>query len=524
MDQIPTEILCEILSYLDTYDLLQFCRAYGNNCFLKESSIVRKVDFSRRFELKDINLYALINIDFNYTHIKILNIDNLYWIPVADLRKLINQLENLEELHAVHTELGLKEDDIFEYEKISDEDPTFVGIHYENIVRLLKNLEKVVIKSKIPVPGYDFEDQGLTLTFECRRHGPGTDLIFEKIGQTPKHTSVTEPHVPSSEPKRSETEDALGVFYTLLHDLAYGPKESKQVCIQKCLNNTRLEELNFCQPNIFCNLKYISCAMKILTSKHSRELKKLRLRACMFGSSQTEAADKGDLKSPRQRSSTKHPFWKISENIANLRELELEACPQCNDEIVMSAYSAIQKFEHLNKLSLEVPSQLDGSFLKEVFTKCRRLESLHLVCVVKNQTFMSNLCDNLKYATSLKHFRLHHRDIVLNKLLDTLNALEPKNLIRIYISCDTVKLLHNSASANPLCTFVKDNPQLVLLVICRKESNKTLEKYQQELATFIHANRARIFWVNARSVPHNSAHHDIFFDSTNVSVVNVHEF
>ncbi|KAJ8927618.1 hypothetical protein NQ314_019896 [Rhamnusium bicolor] len=120
MDQIPAEILIKILSYLNTYDLLQFCTAYETRkCYLNEKSLIRFVDFSRQFDLQNFSLYKLIKENINYTNIQVLNINYLYWIPSEELRKLICNLENLKELYAIDTQLGINCTDVDSYCKVS---------------------------------------------------------------------------------------------------------------------------------------------------------------------------------------------------------------------------------------------------------------------------------------------------------------------------------------------------------------------------------------------------------------------
>lgn len=81
--------------------------------------IFRTVNFSRKFGVHDIHLYRYITTSLNYSYIKILNINYIYWISIQELRRLIKKLENLESLYAIGTKLGIKYKDINEYTKVS---------------------------------------------------------------------------------------------------------------------------------------------------------------------------------------------------------------------------------------------------------------------------------------------------------------------------------------------------------------------------------------------------------------------
>ncbi|KAJ8927617.1 hypothetical protein NQ314_019895 [Rhamnusium bicolor] len=396
MDHIPVEILIKIISYLNTYDLMQFCSACENyKCFYKEKSIVRFISFSRKFELQKFHLYRFIITNINYTSIKVLNINCLYWIPNDELRKLISKLENLEVLHALDTKLGITERDVATYNKlkklavsiednrfhdpfprflnvlkslclkitvkgllfndiyqffenmkyleelwIHDDDESFYKIDYDQIAVSLHNLKKLVIKSKTVLPCYDFK-------------------YIEQILNKPEGSKRS-----IFEPREHEIEKSWEIFESLHKDLPCGPIESKTLFLDSHIKHQDTPTQGFRRA-----------------------------------------------RSGIQVSCLNHPFQSIAENLKNLRELEIFNCSSCLGSVDLGAYSLIGTFENLQKLTLDIPISLDGLFLKEIFSgsrffiKCRHLQSVNFLCVAQNEKFIINLCQHLHHTNNLRDFR-----------------------------------------------------------------------------------------------------------------------
>ncbi|XP_018579081.1 uncharacterized protein LOC108917116 isoform X2 [Anoplophora glabripennis] len=437
MDGLPIEVVIKILSYLNSYDLMQFCNSFENYSYiLQEKDVIRIVDFSGKFGTQNIHLCKYISTNLNCNYIKVLNISYIYWIPSQDLRRLIKKLENLEILYAISTKLGIKDKDIAEYTKlkklaISVEDNQFdhstviasknlknlkslclkveqkmeeyngiylffrdlkqleelwifdevestCRINYGQIAVLLNNLKKFVIKSKTVLPYYDFGYTGLIKVFECKRRESATELVYEKV------VAKSEGMKPSIfEPAENDYERSWQIFQNLHKDISYGPKESQIIYLTKSIKEVYFEDLNFCHTIILCNSKYIDAALKILSFKNSSKLKRLSFRSCLF---QNHTGNiKEELTSGFKRSrkgvqvnSAFHPFQTAANNLKNLRELEILTCPGCTSGAVISAFPLIGIFQYLEKLVLEIPLLLDGSFLKE-FLGPNSFNSFHKV-------------------------------------------------------------------------------------------------------------------------------------------------
>ncbi|XP_074040919.1 uncharacterized protein isoform X2 [Leptinotarsa decemlineata] len=524
----------------------------------------------------------------NPSHIRTLNITCLYWIPANELRKLIRKMENLQELIAIDTKLGLRENDIMEYLKlrklavsveddhfghgtvaaskhlkalkslylkiilkkedhrevsgmrlffcnikhleelwILDDHESLYRINYERLVVELKNLKKFVVRSKSVVPIYDFTFVGLSKVFECRRCSSEVELIFERIlnrRPTSKHSIF--------EPKKNDLEKAWEVFENLHADLPCGPVEYKLLNLNHEVTKINFEDLNFCHTVLLCNSKYVDAALQILQSENSKGLKRLNFRSCLFQNFLSPPS-KENTGFKRVRYGVKtglvdHPFEKVARNLKKLREIEIFTCRECSGNGVISGYPLIGIFENLQKLTLEIPLLLDGAFLKEVFMKCQKIEWLSLKCIAQNEKFMINLCQNLKYSAALKHLRLEHNEIVIDKLLTSLTQID-KKLLRIFLECENLRFTY--AEIEPFTFFMENNPQLIFFfLVIRKSTSKQISDIQKIIHGFKRGNPAKIFYVKkeidpfAGVFPIPNAHHDLIFNRTRVSVINFDEF
>lgn len=53
-----------------------------------------------------------------YEHIRSLNINKIYWIGLEEIRDIVRLLPHLEELRALDTILGMRNDDVTLYKKV----------------------------------------------------------------------------------------------------------------------------------------------------------------------------------------------------------------------------------------------------------------------------------------------------------------------------------------------------------------------------------------------------------------------
>ncbi|CAH1100433.1 unnamed protein product [Psylliodes chrysocephalus] len=595
MEQLPNEILIRILRFLNIYDLLQFCEVFKDlDYFLRDKDVISYTDWSKRFEIHNMNLCKFISMKMNPNCIKILKINGIYWIPAHDLRKLLTKLPALEELHAVDTKLGFRskdvveyfklkklavsvEDDHFEYETvmasenlkllkhlylkillkkedhreiatglrlffcklkhlvelwIQDDHESLYRINYERLVVQLKNLQKFVLRSKSVLPMYDFSFVGLTKTFECRRCNTEGELIFERILNRKSSTKKS-----IFEPKESDIEKAWDVFESLHADLPCGPKEYKLLSIREELENIHFEELHFCHTVILCNSKYVDAALQILKTNNCRSLKKLNFRSCLFQDFFRTQKREGDIlifKKPRIGVKTdilSHPFHKVATNLKNLVELEIYNCPGCNSGAVISAYHLIANFKKLEKLNLEIPLLLDGSFLEQLFKNCLKLENLNLTITSTNETFLKNLYEKLPNAAALKHFRLVCPRVNIEKLFLGLNQIVERRLLRIFIKCDSINYSTTSNERELFSSFLETHPQLVFFVLLINQATaKQVSDINKIIYEYKKRNTAKIFYCKKEIDPLTgvfpipSAHRDIIFNRTEVGVIDFDKF
>ncbi|CAG9815710.1 unnamed protein product [Phaedon cochleariae] len=600
MECLPNELLIKILGHLDTFDLLQFCGAYEHlDYFLKEKDVIQYLNLSRRFELHDLNITKFISTKMNPSFIKVLNINCLYWIPAQDLKKLLSRLDNLEELHAIDTKLGLYESDMMGYLRLkklavsmegsinyepyentkttivskelialkylylklyltkshsrppsifmknficnlsqleelwleecfeSVGSPNSINYDYEKFLVQLKDLKKLVIRSNGVLPMHDFTSWGFSKVVECKKYIAASDLIFER--STKKSMSLKRSIF---EPKSTALEKAWDVFESR-GVLPCGPKEYKLLSMNEDLLNINFEELDFCHTIMWCKSQHTDAALEILRSPNSKGLKKLLFRSCLLQKKKLEPDKEHSrvlFKKPRYGVQSEpaelHPFYKIAENINNLVELEISLCSQCSAIDDIAAYKLIGVFEKLTRLSLQIPLLLDGSFLKEVFTKCKFLESLSLHCTTTNEKFMVNLCQNIRFSTALRDIRLDHKEINIEKLLASLSEINNNKLLRLVLNCDALSYSRSVSHTEPFSDFFEKNRQLILFyLVASKATKKHMFDIQKTIHKFKGVNRGKVFYAKTEETTQiPSAHYDMLFSRNRVAVVNFDEF
>nr|CAH7755903.1 unnamed protein product [Callosobruchus chinensis] len=585
-DLLPIEILEQILAYLDTVDLIQFCDVYPKlQYILQDGKVIKTVDFSRKFEVVNLDICQFITTKLNYNCIQTLKIEGVYWIPAEDLRRLIRSLDNLKELYALDTNLSVLENDIVEYFKLRRLSITVEDVHfeqetvlfarhlselkylfvkiiwkqedhatgasnlmsffsrmkqlkelwvcdieeslnridYERIAVSLPNLNKLVIKTKGMIPYYDWKYLGLHKVFECKRNHFETDCIWEKV-----KTSCSIFRQSSSDSTNIGIEKGWHIFTSLCKDLPCGVSESRKLHLGENINNINFTDLNFCHTVLICNAKYYEAAFEILSSPHARSLKRLSFRSCIFSTVEQDKLKNGFKK--LQISSEGHSFSEVAENVKYLTELEVYTCPDCIIDWSESGYVSISTFANLERLTLEVLHLVDGSFLEEIFVKCRNLRFFSLTCEKPNEMFFFNLCRHLRHATALRDFRLVYKKIAIDTLIKSFNAISDRKIQRVFLSCEYLRYACKKTGKNIYAEFFQKNPQLVFFfLVASKQTGvqnndiqKTLNAYRDHPAKVFLMHKDVSFVKTGFPVP--SAHHDFVFNRTNVSVVHFDEF
>lgn len=563
--------------------------------FLKEKNLIRITDWSRRFEIHDTNICSFISIKMDPTRIKVLKINCLYWIPAQDLRRLLQKLINLTELYAIDTKLGLKYQDVIEYSKLSklaisvedenlgsetivageslksltklcikivskkeyvwdalsgldlflsnikqlnevwvlDDVESLYRVNYERLVIELVNLKKLVIRSRSVLPVLDFKFAGFSKTFQCKMWNTNTELIFEKVLDQKERTVKS-----IFDPTENDLIKAWNIFQGLHSDLPCGPKESKLLNDREKVSNIQFESLNFSNSIIFCNSLYVNAAQKLLESDNCKQLQKLNFRTCFLQGFEEINKQKENncvvFKKARvgvKKDVLNHPFEKVCQHLKNLVELEIYYCARCTGSFVVSGYPLLKHFEKLQRLTLEIPYLVDGSFLEKVFRSCRRLEHLSLKLTAPNEPFVTNLYMYLEHAVALKHFRIQCSTISIEKILKGLSKISKKILQRIFIKCDHLNYSNNKDVRQFFSEFLESNPQLVFFgLVASQATAKQITDIQRTLFTFKRGHPTKIFYVKkvfrdfTANFPVPPAHHDIVFNHYRVSVIDVDEF
>ncbi|CAH2010726.1 unnamed protein product [Acanthoscelides obtectus] len=588
-DLLPIEILEKILAYLDTVDLIQFCDVYPKLQFvLQNGRVIRTIDFSRKFEVINLDICQFITTKLNYNCINTLKIDGIYWIPAEDLRRLIKRLDNLKELYALDTTLSVLENDIVEYFKLRRLSLTVEDVHfeqetvlfarhlselkyffvkitwkqedhatgatnlmsffsrmkqlkelwvcdieeslnridYERITVSLPNLNKLVIKTRGMLPYYDWKYLGLYKVFECKRNHFETDCIWEKV-----RTRGSILRLSSFDSTKTGLEKGWNTFTSLCKDLPCGMSESRKLYLGEDIMNITFTDLNFCHTVLICNAKYYEAAFEMLSSPNAISLKRLSFRSCIFSTVEQDklkTLTNGFKKN--QINSEGHSFSEVAENIKYLTELEVYTCPDCIIDWSESGYISISTFANLERLTLEVLHLVDGSFLEEIFLKCGNLRFFSLTCENPNEMFFFNLCRHLRHASALRDFRLVYKKIAIDTLIKSFNSMRDKKLQRIFLSCEYIRYACKKTGKNIYAEFFQENPQLVLFFLVAskqtgKQNNdiqKTLNEYRDHPSKVFLMHKDISFVKTGFPIP--SAHHDIVFNRTNVSVVHFEEF
>lgn len=171
----------------------------------------------------------------------------------------------------------------------------------------------------------------------------------------------------------------------------------------KQIHKIKFEELNFFHNKCFCTKDYVKATWDFLLAENSQNLKKLSIKSCVLQSTYTfvknvqllwltyvkfleEFISKNQIAAGNLISLRKYPLADIIENCPLVNTLELMQCPRwgfvvkviricfqfkedfcssCNVTII-DAYPLISKWKHLEKVTLELPPHVTGSFLIEV--------------------------------------------------------------------------------------------------------------------------------------------------------------
>ncbi|CAH1993490.1 unnamed protein product [Acanthoscelides obtectus] len=332
---------------------------------------------------------------------------------------------------------------------------------WKSLIEVSPNIRKFVAKSW----HYDdsLNDFGLRCWFQKGKHNcTQYQFIVEKIEITQTKPSNVCPNGISQR-----------AWQMLIDcDMPCGTKGSSQ--IQCNIQNIKFVDLNFDPVLLHCTsdhseaYSYSEAALEALFSDACIFLKRLRLRTCLFslkGFEKLELSQEPRIK--KIRTQVDHPFHQIALKLYFLKELEIRYCRDCATHwSIDGGYNSIAMLVNLEKISLDIPPLSDGSFLETTLKTCKNLRFLSLNCLRLNYEFVNNL-RNLKYATSLKDFRLLYDQIDIDMLFDCINDIN--KLQRMFLSCNKLCYACDNNESAVYKKFFQKHPNLIFLFIAARK-------------------------------------------------------
>lgn len=561
MDKLPEDIIIKILGYLTLPDAVEFCEAFKCRRFLKDRLLTTHVNLSRAFHMPSGNIRKLLNKSLNPEYITSLNINSLYYISKEVLIKALNKMGNLEKLFAVDTQLGVDNPEVYSklpklsqlaitlehvkfktplvsslkslYLKVIINGDTIshqedlhlfsvfgkrslieelwlnvVGdMYYQILPSIMTRIKKLVLKTVWSE--HSFKD--LQRTFVSGRTDDEIHMVFEKIPETEEYSSNVEPG--DHEPLKSA--------WKTINDLARfppcGPKDQRSLFLNVDVSQIYFEDLVFDYQGIVT--RYNEAVEVILKSPNASKLKRLQLRSCFFNPSARPYKPKAKK---TRHEDTFNPnedlFTNCVRNLKHLSELELFTCSNSCSQV----YQSIGELENLEKLSMEISPEFDGSFLKNVFMKCQNLWSLRLNLKQSNPVFIAQLAVDIKNSSSLKDFCLKTFFITVDNLFGAFNAIQYKKLQRVFIHCE---ILHYNTKYQPFSRFLECNPQLsFLLLVAANNLTRDITRVQCFLDEYKNEKR-KMYLITDNPKPQIPlAHHDLVYERSNVSGIHFDDF
>ncbi|KAL1505494.1 hypothetical protein ABEB36_005051 [Hypothenemus hampei] len=391
MEHLPYEILEEVVKNLPAFDLINFCKSSDTfHYLLQDKNVVINFDLGGCFDIHKENLYKIVCEEVSFEYIKYLNVNKLYWLTLEEMRDLVQLLPCLEELRALDTILGMRNEDIVLYKKLkrlsvsveadqfsstreayrenlahlrslcikfvskyradfrriyymffnelrkldelwiydADDIESQTLLRYDYIVCNLRALKKLVIKSKLNLTLLDYKPFGLLKVFERRRCNV-TTICYVKF-DAPQLITLRRPSL--SEVFESRTEKSWHVIQSFLTEIPCNFQTSLEINKIKSIKNLEFRELSFYHTRT-CNSRFINSVIDILLSKRSRSLKKLCLTFCILqGNIEIRLINRLILRKFKileeniEKTEKQHVFRHIINNCRYLTDLEIVKC------------------------------------------------------------------------------------------------------------------------------------------------------------------------------------------------------
>ncbi|XP_050498081.1 uncharacterized protein LOC114332210 isoform X2 [Diabrotica virgifera virgifera] len=458
MDNLPAEILMQILQYVETFDLIQLCRIEKFKVYLKERNLISICDLSKRYESSDMNLFMIIKYEMDRDFIKVLNINGIYWIPAEKLRKLIISLNNLEELQVIDTKLGFSDTDTELYEKLKKlavcVDRLGLMASKEKRFKSLKMLFLKFICNKVKCSKVmEVNNTTADFTYFIRINHQLEELWVEDMNNLrilPASSRVISHKNLKKIVSRIGCYDEMMEWDRLLNDddddYAYHPSYFPRLTFRNM-------ELDINNDIIY--------KIKDDTTETKEDSLEVTFKKRRVGVSEE---------------SGNNFFEEISQHLKFLVELEITSGKDRKmSPSVLNAFASLPNFTNLQRLSMFTPPLLSGSFFPKFFQDCTQLKSLNIEMKVPNIPFMTNLFSGLKYATQLRDLRLDVPSINMERLMIELCNIPTKKLLRLVIISHIQDT--NQRTQAIYEDFFQKNPQLVLFyVIPCPETSKYIYK------------------------------------------------
>ncbi|XP_066149941.1 uncharacterized protein [Euwallacea fornicatus] len=529
MDILPCEIWEEVVKNLTALDLINFCKSSDEFLFLlRGKNVVINFDLGGCFAAHKEQLYKQISQEVAYEYIKRLNINKLYWLTLEEIRDIVRLLPHLEELRALDTILGMRNEDVNLYRKLKKlaisveadqftsprelyrdnlsnlrslcikfvtkyradfrriyymffnelrklddlwiydaDDVEVQSLRYDYIVCNLRNLQTLVIKSKTNLTLLDYQPFGLLKIYERRRSNITT--ICYVLSVKLEVLQLNNRKRSLSEVFESRTEKSWNVVHSFLTEIPCTLKTSLHIYKSKSIKNLDFNELSFYHTRV-CNSTFINAVIDILLSKRSRSLKKLCLTFCVL---------------------------------------------QGNIEIRLINSLIYRKF---NILEGNVDQTEKQNVFRHVINNCRHLTDLEIVSCLNNDKME---VDEIPFR--VPWFESIHID--LDRLFSAFNRVLSSKLQRVVIKCD----YEHSSQLWPLEKLLRRNNELILLVILVAKYNRHQIARLQDLLNERVDCPAKIYVAKTAMAPGDDlaipeAHKDIVYFDSNISVLHFSDF
>ncbi|GJQ82085.1 hypothetical protein Trydic_g6957 [Trypoxylus dichotomus] len=541
---------------IDTVDILKLSEIISEfTCISCSKRVIQSVQLFQEYYITDKHLTGFLAAKPRCNFITTLNLNCIYWIAAADIRKCVSSLENLECLYLVDTKLGLLKPDIVLYNKLAKLKKLSISVTNRTFCKeslryfpkvthfylhldsgadaIIKHIVFVLRKQACVQEFWVIERVSLCLfplsllshltIPNCveKFNSLLCNIYFcnEELSQMQRiHKSTFGRMIMCLEkrdrPVKSLQTLNLGKDWNTFFELSrtcdpFTPKQTKEIIDKESLHDINFDEIHFAHDQYVCGDTYKEVVGNLVLYDSMKSLKKLAISLCAGICEDHQEEIPSDRKRQKQDSVGTCLLEKISKNSPYIEELELWPCFRADgcSRISNESCNAIANFKYLRKLTIDnLPIHISGSFLSKVFLSCKYLTSLRIRSKQENSSLHHFLCLSLKYAIALKHLRYQHPcNISIDKLLLALSENRNLRIERLFIKCKSVEIF----STKPINAFLENNPDIRLFYIVIadlpkvviKQTMKSLEKYNDDPRKIFLINQNEYSYTGKVQVP-----------------------